>query len=169
MTEARPVDQEEVARLGVEEMWSADAASRALGMRLVEVAPGRATVEMTVRADMVNGWDVCHGGLVASLADSAFAAACNSRGEVTVAAGFDVTFLEAGRLGDELRAEAREVAVRGRSGLYDVTVRRASDDRVVAELRGRSRQLGRRNPAVERLERAGGPVDGAVDGTQRSG
>nr|WP_193610055.1 hydroxyphenylacetyl-CoA thioesterase PaaI [Nocardioides lijunqiniae] len=123
-------------------MWSSDAASAALGMRLVEVAPGRAVVAMTVRDDMVNGWGMAHGGLVASLADSAFAAACNSRGVVTVAAGFDVTFLESAQVGDELVATAEERALRGRSGLYDVAVRRA-DGTVVAELRGRSRSTGR--------------------------
>ena len=77
-----------------------------------------------------------------------FAVACNSRGRVTVAAGFDVVFVESGRLGDELVASAREVSLRGRSGVYDVTVRRAVDDVVVAEFRGRSRATGRVNPAV---------------------
>ena len=96
-------------------------------------------VSMTVREDMVNGWALCHGGLVAALADSAFAVACNSHGTVTVAAGFDVTFLESARLGDELVAIADERALRGRSGMYDVTVRR--DDTVIAEFRGRSRAL----------------------------
>jgi acyl-CoA thioesterase len=133
---------QEVAEHSARVMWGGDAASRALGMELVSVSPGRAVVTMTVRADMVNGWDVCHGGLIASLADSAFAVACNSRGQVTVAAGFDVTFLESGRLGDVLEATAEERALRGRSGLYDVTVRR-DDGTVVAELRGRSRSLGR--------------------------
>jgi acyl-CoA thioesterase len=136
-----PADQE-LAERSVARMWSSDAASAALGMRLVEVAPGRAVVAMRVREDMVNGWDLAHGGLVASLADSAFAAACNSRGTVTVAAGFDVTFLESASLGDELVATADERALRGRSGLYDVTVRRA-DGTVVAEFRGRSRSTGR--------------------------
>jgi len=130
-------------------MWADDAASRMLGMRIVAVGPGTASVSMTVREDMINGWGLCHGGLVASLADSAFAVACNSHGEVTVAAGFDVTFLEASRLGDELVAVASERAVRGRSGVYDVTVRRARDDSVVAEFRGRSRSTGRRNPGVQ--------------------
>jgi acyl-CoA thioesterase len=136
-----PADQE-LAERSVARMWSSDAASAALGMRLVEVAPGRAVVAMRVREDMVNGWDLAHGGLVASLADSAFAAACNSRGTVTVASGFDVTFLESASLGDELVATADERALRGRSGLYDVTVRRA-DGTVVAEFRGRSRSTGR--------------------------
>ena len=118
-------------------MWANDPASRALGIALLELAPGHAVVAMTVRPNMVNGYDVCHGGLVAALADSAFALACNSRGVQTVAAGFDVTFLEPSHMGDLLVATAGERALRGRSGLYDVTVRR--DDVVVAELRGRSR------------------------------
>jgi acyl-CoA thioesterase len=141
-------DPSEVARLSTEQMWRGDAASRLLGMRIVSAAPGEAVVAMSVRADMVNGWDLCHGGLVASLADSAFAVACNSRGQVTVAAGFDISFLQPGRLGDELVATARERALHGRSGLYDVTVERAADGVVIAEFRGRSRSTGRVNPAV---------------------
>ncbi len=145
---AHPDDPGDLARRCAEEMWAGDAASRMLGMRIVAVGPGSAEVAMEVRADMVNGWDLAHGGLVASLADSAFAVACNSHGQITVAAGFDITFLEPARLGDELVATAREVALRGRSGLYDVTVRRASDGRVLAELRGRSRATGRSNPTL---------------------
>ena len=121
-------------------MWAADAASRALGMELVEMSDGWAVVRMTVRDDMVNGHGLCHGGLVATLADSAFALACNSRGVPTVAAGFDVSFLRPARLGDVLEATAVERGLQGRSGIYDVTVRR--DDVVVAELRGRSRAIG---------------------------
>jgi acyl-CoA thioesterase len=121
------------------DMWAADAASAALGMRLVELGPGEARVSMAVRADMVNGHDLCHGGLVATLADSAFALACNSRGPVTVAAGFTVDLHAPARLGQVLDAHAREVALRGRSGLYDVTVR--AGDTVIAEFRGRSRAL----------------------------
>ena len=121
-------------------MWSADAASRALGMTVEEIAPGQARISMTVRDDMVNGHDVCHGGLVAALADSAFAVACNSRGVKSVAAGFAVEFLESARLGDHLVATARERALRGRSGIYDVTV--TVGETVVAEFRGRSRAIG---------------------------
>ena len=139
---------EEVARASAEHMWAGDRASAALGMRLESVAPGCAALTMTVREDMVNGWDICHGGLIATLADSAFAVACNSRGTVTVASGFDVSFLTSARLGDELRAEAREVALGGRSGLYDVTVVRTADGTVVAEFRGRSRSLTRPNPGL---------------------
>lgn len=142
---SEPVTDRDLAERSAAAMWAGDAASRALGMEIAEVGPGRAVVTMTVRADMVNGWDVCHGGLVASLADSAFAVACNSRGTVTVAAGFDISFLEPARLGDRLVAIAEERVVRGRSGVYDVTVRRRGPDGevVVAELRGRSRSLGR--------------------------
>jgi len=124
----------------VDAMWSDDAASSALGMTLEDVAPGRARVSMVVRADMTNGHDLCHGGLIASLADSAFAVACNSRGVKTVAAGFEVDFLEPARSGDLLVATADERALRGRSGIYDVTVR--VGDRVIAEFRGRSRAIG---------------------------
>ena len=123
-------------------MWEADAASAMLGMEIDELGPGEARVSMLVRPDMVNGHDLCHGGLVASLADSAFALACNSHGTVTVAAGFEIDFLEPARLGQVLQAHAREVALRGRSGLYDVTVRAGAT--VIAEFRGRSRSLGRR-------------------------
>jgi acyl-CoA thioesterase len=136
-------ETDDLARRSAEAMWAGDAASRMLGMCLVSVFPGAATVSMTVREDMVNGWGMCHGGLVASLADSAFAVACNSHGTVTVAAGFEVTFLESARHGDELVAVAVERALRGRSGLYDVRVTRSSDATVVAEFRGRSRSTGR--------------------------
>jgi acyl-CoA thioesterase len=96
---------------------------------------------MVVRESMVNGWDICHGGMIATLADTAFAVACNTRGTVTVAAGFDIDFLEPARLGDTLTAHAQERGLSGRSGIYDVSVRRA--DQVIAEFRGRSRSLGR--------------------------
>lgn len=137
-----PSGADQVARRSVERMWAADAASRALGMAVESVGPGRAEVSMTVRADMVNGWGMCHGGLVAALADSAFATACNSYGSVTVAAGFEVVLLEPAHEGDRLRAVAVERVRRGRTGVYDVTVRRDSDDVVVAEFRGRSHDTG---------------------------
>jgi acyl-CoA thioesterase len=138
-------DAQALAKACADAMWAGDRASQELGMELLAVGPGTATIAMEVRADMVNGHDLCHGGLVATLADTAFAFACNSRGTVTVAAGFTVDLLEPARLGDRLVAEAREVSLRGRSGVYDVTVRR--DDMVVAEFRGRSRSLGR--PVLE--------------------
>ncbi|MFD4640124.1 hydroxyphenylacetyl-CoA thioesterase PaaI [Lentzea sp. NPDC058436] len=127
------------ARQHADAMWSTDTASKALGMTIDDVGPGTARLSMRVREDMVNGWDICHGGLIATLADSTFAVACNSYGGVTVASGFQIDFLEPARLDDVLVAEAREVVLRGRSGIYDVTVRRG--DTVIAEFRGRSRTL----------------------------
>ena len=138
---SEPTDPAALARACAEVMWASDRASQALGMVLESVTPGGARLSMTVRPDMVNGHDLCHGGLIAALADSAFAFACNSHGTVTVASGFDVQLLESARLGDQLVADAREVAVRGRSGVYDVSVR--CGEKVVAEFRGRSRSLGR--------------------------
>lgn len=124
-------------------MWADDRASRTLGMTKPEVSPGRARMTMTIRDDMANGQGNCHGRLIAALADSAFAFACNSYDDVTVAAGFDVTLVAPGLVGDVLVATAVERARFGRSGLYDVTVTRA-DGTLVAEFRGRSRSLGRR-------------------------
>ncbi len=121
------------------EMFRADAASRGLGMELVEAGDGAAVVRMTVRPDMINGHAIAHGGFVFLLADTAFACACNSRGEVTVAAGADITFVAPARAGDVLEATATERARFGRSGIYDVTVRR--DGEIIAEFRGRSRTL----------------------------
>lgn len=136
-----PLDPDQLAQACAERMWSEDHASQVLGMRLDAVGPGTARITMTVCLEMINGHGVSHGGFISTLADSAFAFACNSRGTVTVASGFDITFLEPAELGDVLVAEAREVAVRGRSGVYDVTVR--CGDTTIAEFRGRSRSLGR--------------------------
>ncbi|HVE99189.1 MAG TPA: hydroxyphenylacetyl-CoA thioesterase PaaI [Mycobacteriales bacterium] len=117
-------------------MYAADLASRHLGIAISEVSPGRATARMTVTPTMVNGHDICHGGLIFTLADTAFAFACNTHGVVTVAAGADIVFVSPARLGDELVAEAVERSRTGRTGVCDVTVRRA-DGSVVAEFRGR--------------------------------
>ncbi len=117
-------------------MMAADAASRALGIELLDYGAGRATARMRVRRDMVNGHDIAHGGLVFSLADTAFACACNSFGPVTVAAAAEIVFVAPARLGDELVAEAVLRTAFGRSGIYDVTVR--CGERVIAEFRGRS-------------------------------
>jgi acyl-CoA thioesterase len=143
---------EDLARRSAEVMLANDTASRSLGITLERVGPGTAEVSMLVRPDMTNGWDLCHGGLIATLADTAFAVACNTGGEVTVAAGFDISFLESGRAGDRLLARAGERASRGRSGIYDVTVVRleagGSPEVTIAEFRGRSRSLGRPIPGV---------------------
>ena len=131
----------DLARRAVAAMWADDAASRGLGMRLDEVRPGYGRVSMAVRDDMVNGHATCHGGFVFALADSAFAVACNSSNRRTVAQACDVVFLAPAGLGDELVAEAVERARWGRNGITDVTVRRASDGAVLAEFRGRSREV----------------------------
>lgn len=135
------MDAAEIARRCAEHMYAADTASQALGIVIKDVGPGRATATMTVTDQMVNGHDICHGGYVFTLADTAFAFACNTYNERTVAAGADVTFLEPVRAGAGLEAVAVERSRRGRSGLYDVTVR-TTDGTVVAEFRGRSRSLG---------------------------
>jgi acyl-CoA thioesterase len=127
----------------VETVLAADAAARLLGIELDGYGPGWARARMTVRADMVNGHGIGHGGLIFSLADTAFAAACNTWGPVTVAAGCDIVFVAPARIGDVLTAEARVRSRYGRHGIYDVTV--ADGDRLVAEFRGRSTQL--RNPS----------------------
>jgi acyl-CoA thioesterase len=124
---------------GVQAMMAADAASRALGIELVEQAEGRAVTRMTVRPDMVNGHAVAHGAMVFAVADTAFACACNSYGPVTVAAAAEIVFVAPARTGDVLTAEAVLRTSFGRSGVYDVTVRRGTD--VIAEFRGRSQQL----------------------------
>jgi acyl-CoA thioesterase len=120
-------------------MYAADRASQALGIAITDVGPGRATATMSVSETMVNGHGICHGGYVFLLADTAFAFACNTHGLSVVAAGADVSFLAPVHAGDELVADAVERALRGRSGLYDVTVR--TGEKVVAEFRGRSRAL----------------------------
>jgi len=129
-------------------MFAADTASRSLGIALVAYGPGTAEVRMTVGEAMVNGHALAHGGYLFLLADTAFACACNSHGPVTVAAGADIVFLAPAHAGDVLTATATERARRGRSGLYDVTVRRGGE--VIAEFRGRSRSIpdGIRNSGV---------------------
>jgi len=127
-------------------MFANDRASKWLGMRIVEVGPGRAVLEMTVRDQMVNGHDLCHGGLIATLADSAFAFACNSYNEMTVASGFAIDLLAPGKLGDVLTARCSEVSKAGRTGVYDCVVTNQRGERV-AVFRGRSYTMKGR-PAV---------------------
>ena len=128
---------QEIAEAVRDAMWRNDRASQGLGMAVLAVEPGRATVCMTVREDMLNGHDICHGGFITTLADSAFAFACNAYNEVTVASGFDVNLLAAARLGDVLTASASELNKAGRTGVYDIAVRN-QHGLAVAAFRGRS-------------------------------
>ena len=129
----------DAARRSAEAMWEDDRASQSLGMRIVAVGPGTATLEMTVRDDMVNGHGIGHGGFTFSLADSAFAFACNSYNRRTVAQACEIRYLAPTRLGDVLTAVAVERTRMGRDGTYDVTV--SSADGVVAEFVGTSKEI----------------------------
>lgn len=143
MADAAPITPEmaqQVADAVRDAMWKDDHASKALGMEVMAVGPGTATLRMAVRADMLNGHAICHGGLMTTLADSAFAFACNAYNELTVASGFDVNIIASGRLGDVLTATATEVAKTRRTGVYDIEVRDQNGRRLVA-FRGRSMTL----------------------------
>ena len=121
-------------------MWNGDSTSQRLGMTLEHIAPGEATLSMTVTRDMTNGHGNCHGGYIFSLADSAFAFACNTYDQVTVAQHCSITYIKPGTVGETLTATARERSRTGRSGIYDVHVTR-EDGAVVAEFRGHSRTI----------------------------
>ncbi len=130
---------DDLARACAEAMWKGDDASSGLGMEIVDIGPGRATLTMTVRPEMVNGQRIAHGGFIFTLADSAFAFACNSHNDRAVAAQGNISFLRPGKLGDRLVATAREISRSGRSGIYDVRV--TVGDEVIAEFRGHSRTI----------------------------
>lgn len=131
---------DDIARACAQAMWKEDDASKGLGMEILQVKPGRATLAMTIQPHMVNGQRIAHGGFIFTLADSAFAFACNTHNERVVAAQGNITFIRPGKLGDRLIAEAREISRSGRSGIYDVTV--TSGESVIAEFRGHSRSIG---------------------------
>lgn len=130
---------DDLARACADAMWKDDDASSGLGMKIVDIGPGHATLTMTVQPHMVNGQRIAHGGFIFTLADSAFAFACNSRNDKAVAAQGSITFIKPGKLGDLLVATAREVSRSGRSGIYDVRV--TAGDEVIAEFRGHSRLI----------------------------
>jgi acyl-CoA thioesterase len=128
------------ARVG-ERMFEADRATREfMQMELVSCEPGRAVLRMTVRPSMLNGHDICHGGMIFTLADSTFAYACNSRNHATVAAGCSIEFLQPARLGDVLTCEGHEQVLQGRHGVYDMQVTN-QHGQVVALFRGKSTQI----------------------------
>ncbi len=131
---------DDLARACADAMWREDDASKGLGMEILAVGPGQATLTMIVQPHMVNGQRIAHGGFIFLLADSTFAFACNSRNERAVAAQCDITFIKPGKLGDRLVATAQEISRSGRSGIYDVRV--TAGDVVIAEFRGHSRTVG---------------------------
>ena len=139
--EAAP-DVDAIARASADAMWANDRASGGLGMLLLDVGPGYALMTMEITAEMTNGHDTAHGGFIFTLADSAFAFACNSHGDRAVAQHCTITFIRPGKLGDRLVASAHEVSRTGRSGIYDVQV--SVGEEVVAEFRGHSRSIGGR-------------------------
>jgi acyl-CoA thioesterase len=133
-------DPQNLAQACADAMWNDDHASKALGMSILQIAPGQAVLTMTVRRDMTNGHDICHGGFIFTLADSAFAFACNTYNQRTVAQQCAITFIQPVQLGETLTAHAIERSKVGRGGIYDVTVR-DSKNTVVAEFRGHSRTI----------------------------
>ncbi len=135
-------------------MWQEDKTSQGLGMELLRIAPGEAAMAMTIQPHMVNGHGIAHGGFIFTLADSAFAFACNTHNVRAVAAQGNIAFIRPGKLGDRLVAVAREISRSGRSGIYDVRV--TVDATTIAELRGHSRTVG--GSWVPSPDGAGGPA-----------
>lgn len=137
------MDSTDIARRCADAMYAKDAASKALGIRVEVPAAGEAVAHMSVRGDMVNGFDVCHGGLLFTLADTAFAFACNAYDNLTVAAAASIEFIRPVLLGDELHALAREDYRGSKRGLYTVEIRNQYDE-IVALFHGRSASRGER-------------------------
>lgn len=129
---------QQIAEASAQTMWNEDRASQGLGMRIETIAPGEATLSMEIRREMTNGHDTCHGGFIFSLADSAFAFACNSYNQRAVAQMVQITYIAPAFHGDKLTAQAREISRRGRSGLYDICVTNQKGEHI-AEFRGHSR------------------------------
>lgn len=137
---ASGMSAQELAEASAEAMWNGDSASQRLGMTVDHIAPGQATLSMTVTDAMSNGHGNAHGGYIFALADSAFAFACNTYNQVTVGQHCSISYLIPGRIGDRLTATATEVSRRGRSGMYDVRITNAAGE-TVAEFRGHSRTV----------------------------
>ena len=142
MTEHKPspAEAQALADATAQAMWSRDQAAQALGLQIVRVQPGKSVLTMTVRADMVNGHHICHGGMIFSLADTAFAYACNSYNKNTVASACHIDFLAPAKEGETLEAEAVERSAAGRTGVYDITVRIVGG-KTVALFRGKSYRI----------------------------
>ncbi|MBA3998927.1 MAG: phenylacetic acid degradation protein PaaD [Candidatus Accumulibacter sp.] len=129
-----------LAEQTAEAMFRRDAASKLIGLRLIAVRPGYARLAMVVRPDMVNGHHICHGGYLFTLADSAFAYACNSYNKNTVASACHIDFLAPTKEGEVLEAECEERSLSGRTGVYDTTIRNRTG-KVVALFRGKSYRI----------------------------
>ena len=133
-------DPQALAEATARAMWANDRASKGLGMRIDAVSAGAATLSMPVRSDMLNGHDICHGGFIFALADSAFAFACNSYNFVTVASGCSIDYLAPARAGDVLTARAQQRSASGRTGVYDIDVTNQRGERI-ALFRGKSYRI----------------------------
>jgi acyl-CoA thioesterase len=136
-----PADPDELAAATAQTMWARDRTAQALGMKIAAIRAGHATLSMPVREDMVNGHHICHGGMIFTLADTAFAYACNSYNQNTVASACQIDFIAPAHEGETLEAEATERSATGRTGVYDVTVR-TSEGKTIALFRGKSHRIG---------------------------
>jgi acyl-CoA thioesterase len=148
MKRASQMTSQEMAAASAKAMWNDDSASQQIGMTLDHIAPGEATLSMTISEAMSNGHGNCHGGYIFTLADSAFAFACNSYNQLAVAQHCSITYLIPGRIGDRLTATAKEVSRSGRSGIYDIRITNQSGEHV-AEFRGHSRTVNGTHLPVE--------------------
>ena len=146
---------QQLAQAVAEDMYALDEAARSLAIAIDNVGPGRARARMTVREDMLNSHRICHGGMIFTLADSAFAYACNAENKSTLATTCSISFASAAELGEELTAVAEERVRTGRTGVYDISVK-AGDGRVIAVFRGNSYQVkGETVPGLEARLQAG--------------
>jgi len=134
------MNPKEKAEKSAAAMWESDNSSPWVGIEMVEVDEGHAVMCLTVKKHHTNGHGICHGGIIFTLADTAFAFACNSRNQSTVAQHNTISFVSPGALGDKLTARAQEVSLSGKNGIYDVTVTN-QDGRIIAEFRGCSRAI----------------------------
>ncbi len=134
-------DAQALAEAAAAALWERDHAAHALGMQVAQVGPGRAVLQMMVRPDMANGHGICHGGMIFTLADTAFAYACNSGNQVTVASACQIDFIAPARAGERLQADAVERTAAGRTGVYDVAVT-GDGGKTIALFRGKSHRIG---------------------------
>lgn len=140
MKHVSDMSPQELAEASAAAMWANDHTSQRLGMTLDHIAPGEATMSMTITQAMSNGQGNCHGGYMFTLADSAFAFACNSYNQLAVAQHCSISYLMPGRIGDRLTATAKEVSRKGRSGIYDIRLTNQAGEHI-GEFRGHSRTV----------------------------